>query len=681
MQFLNPLFLYGLLALSIPILIHLFNFRRYKKVYFTNVSLLKVLQTETRKQSKLRSLVLLALRLLALSCIVLAFAQPIIPWNNTATAIHKENIHALYCDNSLSMEKLSGPTNIYTEARIIATDIIESQTSQSRFHISENSSTSSYRRLYNREDAKIILSAVETGPEVALISDIIERQVSALSEYSDAAKNLYILSDFQKSTFSLPTKGISQEVKVFLIPLVSPESGNIYIDSVWFINTVQLQNQMSHIGFRIQNKSKNPLSAYRIKLIRNGMQSGITTLNVAPENSSEGEMSIFNDKAGIMHYALEIEDKLSPYDNHFYFTTFVHDAIPVLHIGGKTTSPFLQKFYSAETVYSYQFKESGKLQYTEIPSTDFIILDGIESFPDGIITQLAAQLEQGGAIAIFPSKSADTESYQNLLRQLGFHLQMQADTASTIISVIQQNSPLYKDALMEIPENPLFPTSYFHFRYQFSSNMQAISILKMANGDDFLLEFSKGKGKVYLFAGQLKDDVTDFQHNPLFIPCAYQMPLQTQNSLPPYQFIGKSENVALKFNGFHSTENLRLKNIVNNREFIPISSTKAGFLLLNPGPDIKQAGNYTIEAGNNPIASLAFNTDRRESDPSVYSIAELKNKIEEAELNNVFIIENGKNPVSTQIQDIQQGRKLWKFFIVLALIFIMAELLLLRFWG
>ena len=83
-EFVNPGFLWGLFALIIPIIIHLFNFKRYKKVYFSNVRFLQELQSETKKQSQLKRWLLFLSRLLAFACIILAFAQPFLPIDNNS---------------------------------------------------------------------------------------------------------------------------------------------------------------------------------------------------------------------------------------------------------------------------------------------------------------------------------------------------------------------------------------------------------------------------------------------------------------------------------------------------------------------------------------------------------------------------------------------------------------------
>jgi len=107
MEFVNPGFLYGLLAISIPVIIHLFNFRRFKKVYFTNVSFIKELKLQTQKQSRLKHLLILIMRILAIAAIVLAFAQPFIPVSENIINPHEKNAVSIYIDNSFSMQSES----------------------------------------------------------------------------------------------------------------------------------------------------------------------------------------------------------------------------------------------------------------------------------------------------------------------------------------------------------------------------------------------------------------------------------------------------------------------------------------------------------------------------------------------------------------------------------------------
>jgi len=123
MEFINPGFLYGLFALAIPVIIHLFNFRRFRKVYFTNVKFIEELKQETQKQSKLRHLLILLMRMLAITALVLAFAQPFIPVDKAKKNVNSGSIVSVYVDNSFSMQAESGKGTLLDEAKDKALDV------------------------------------------------------------------------------------------------------------------------------------------------------------------------------------------------------------------------------------------------------------------------------------------------------------------------------------------------------------------------------------------------------------------------------------------------------------------------------------------------------------------------------------------------------------------------------
>src|ERR1700757_1756281 len=133
MSFLYPSFLFALAALSIPIIVHLFNFRRYKKIFFTNVRFLKEVQQESRAKSTLKRLLILTSRLLALGCLVMAFAQPILPGEHVV----KKGVRmiSLYIDNSFSMQAANKNGTLLEDAKHKATEIIKASSASDKFQI------------------------------------------------------------------------------------------------------------------------------------------------------------------------------------------------------------------------------------------------------------------------------------------------------------------------------------------------------------------------------------------------------------------------------------------------------------------------------------------------------------------------------------------------------------------
>ena len=98
MSFLYPTFLFGLFALAIPIIIHLFNFKRYKKVAFSNVRFLQEIKERTQAQSQLKHLLILLMRILAITFLVFSFAQPFIK-DESVKAIKGNSTISIFLDN------------------------------------------------------------------------------------------------------------------------------------------------------------------------------------------------------------------------------------------------------------------------------------------------------------------------------------------------------------------------------------------------------------------------------------------------------------------------------------------------------------------------------------------------------------------------------------------------------
>lgn len=135
MTFVYPAFLWALLALAIPIIIHLFNFRRYKKVYFTNVKFLRELEIEQKTRSRLKEWLILLTRLITIASLVLAFAQPFLPGKNTSGP---NAVTAIYIDNSFSMQRVNGNGPLFDLARERAKEIVKRTPRSSKFYLITN---------------------------------------------------------------------------------------------------------------------------------------------------------------------------------------------------------------------------------------------------------------------------------------------------------------------------------------------------------------------------------------------------------------------------------------------------------------------------------------------------------------------------------------------------------------
>ncbi|MDX1667704.1 MAG: BatA domain-containing protein, partial [Saprospiraceae bacterium] len=201
MQFIYPTFLFALAALAIPIILHLFYFRRFKRVYFTNVRFLREVKEETSARSKLRNLLVLLMRLLAIAFLVLAFAQPFIPQGEEVEQGRKAV--SIFVDNSFSMSAQSQDVSLMEKAKQRAREIVEGYQPEDVFQVLTNDFEGRHQRLVSQEDAISLIDEIEISPEVKSLSQVVGRQSQALATGSIDNQLSYLISDFQRNITDL----------------------------------------------------------------------------------------------------------------------------------------------------------------------------------------------------------------------------------------------------------------------------------------------------------------------------------------------------------------------------------------------------------------------------------------------------------------------------------------------
>ena len=179
MKFLYPQFLYALALLAIPIIIHLFNFRKFRTVYFSNVQFLKSVKEKTKSQSQLKHLLILLSRILAITALVLAFAQPYIPVDDSSQQAKKHAVN-IYIDNSFSMDAENEQGRLLLNAKQHAQAIVDAYASSDEFYLLNNDFRGIQQRALNKEQFSKALNAIESSPRTHKLNQIYNRQKNIL---------------------------------------------------------------------------------------------------------------------------------------------------------------------------------------------------------------------------------------------------------------------------------------------------------------------------------------------------------------------------------------------------------------------------------------------------------------------------------------------------------------------
>lgn len=694
MSFVYPQFLFALFAVAIPIIIHLFNFRRFKKVYFSDVRFLKEIKIQTQNRNRIKHLLILFCRILAVSFLVFAFAQPFIPADDKTVTAGTKAV-SVYVDNSFSMEDVSKNGLLLDEAKKIAREIALTHSQTDEFQLLTNDFEGRHQRLLSREEFLNLLDEVKISPSVKTVSEISNRQSDILSGSVSKNKKSFLISDFQRSITDIEKVKPDSTIKTILLPAIANQKNNLYIDSCWFDAPVHQLNQPEKLNVRIKNLSENNLENIPVKLFLNGQQKTPASFSIQANESKDIQLSFVIKEAGIQQGKIEITDYPVTYDDKFYFSFNVAKNIAVTSIAAPT-SPLeaekadksIQTLFGKDSLFKFTLADENKLDYSSLATQQVIILSELEKISSGLAQELNRFVQNGGSLVVFPAPKTDTASYKTFLSSFGANYYLKDDTTNTKVDWINVESEIFSDVFNDPSttggkmENIDLPIVHGHYTETRSSQTNQEVLLKLKNGEPFFSKYSFKKGKIYTCTAPLNPQWSNLARHAIFVPLMYKIAMNSQRAEELFYTIGK--NIAIKTNAQLKGENVfRIK-----RESTP-SSPGTGFEIIPESKvvdlehtifihdQIKDAGNYGLFTGSELLSGLSFNYDRKESDLNRYSLDELMAMYEKANLTSFSLIDMSDKSVS-KVLDTTEGKKLWKWCVLLALLFLAAETALLR---
>lgn len=685
MSFVNPLFLIALSALVIPVIIHLFNFRKFRKIYFTNVRFIAEIKQETKKRSQLKHLLILLMRLLAITTLVVAFAKPYIPSPLQTKKFTGKQIISVYIDNSFSMEALSSGGRLLEMAKAKAREIANAFNPSDLYQLLTNDFEGRHQRFVNRDEFRTLVDEVQISPSVRTIPEIIKKQNALLQEINGNNRSAYIISDFQKSTSQIPMIKPDTSVAYFFIPVKAEKVSNLYIDSVWFDSPVQQANQAVKIKVRIKNCSDEPLEKLPVKLTVNNIQKGVASFSVPLQGETIVVLPYTNNMKGVQSGSLEIKDYPVTWDDKFYFSYTIAPATPVLCINGDKENSYLTTLFRNDTAFRFTNTPEKQLDYSSFSHYPLIILNGIDEFSTGLIQEITRFIRQGGNVAIFPSDRIDPEKYKLFLTSMNLPFYSGLDTTRQRISEVNTESQLFSDVFekdvsgkVRLPDNVDLPMVLGHYPLNRFSHSGQEDLLTLQNGQPFLDLVKVDKGKVYLFASPLDDKFTNFPRHPIFVPTLYRIALLSQPYIPLYFNIGAENAITVTADSLRGKEVYKIRKAGSNFEIIPEMRIVGQEAMMYPHNQIREAGHYYVMADHTVLEGLGFNYNRIESELRCLSPDELEKDLSRARIKYFAVFQGRKTPLTQQIHEMSQGTPLWKWFILFTLLFIAGEIILVR---
>lgn len=681
MQFVYPGFLFALTALSIPIIIHLFNFRRFKRILFTNVRFLQEIKQDTRSRSRLKHLLILLCRLLAVTFLVLAFAQPLITTGNKVITGGTKNV-SIYIDNSFSMDAVGKNGSLIETAKRKAREIANAYQPADHFQLLTNDFEARHQRLVNREEFLSMVDEVKSSPSVRNLSEVITRQKDAFAYAGShtTASTAYAISDFQKSVTDIDALKADSSMQINLVPLAATEEKNIYIDTCSLATPFVQLNTQNELTVKLRNVSDADVESVPLKLFINGTQRSLTSLTIPAQSAVEAKLSFSISQPGWQQAVISITDYPVVFDDNYYLSFEVKANLNVLSINESNSSPYIDALFGSDPYFQLKNSSVNQVDYSAFATDNLIVLNNLKDISSGLAQELKKYLVQGGALIIFPGPEANLEGYRNFYTSVNAPLLSQQINGPDKVSFIEKKNPVFADVFEKknTTDNIDYPVVSMHYPSSSGGRSSTEILMKLQSGDVFFSSQQVEKGKLYLCASPLDEAITSFPRHALFVPVMLKAAMSGFNTSQPAQLIGRDEAIELPNMMLTGDNVLHLLNKQEKFDIIPETRMVNNKPFIVAHDQVKAAQNYSLEAEGKTLAAVSFNYDRRESDLNCYTQDELKTLAEQSGLHTVSLVDGSKE-LTHSIAEANEGKRLWKYCVWLALIFFACEVLSIRF--
>ena len=673
MHFLYPKMLWGLFALLIPILIHLFNFRRHKLVYFSNTAVLRSIQQENAKTRKLKYLVTLLLRCLFIAALVLAFAFPYHPEKqlNVNTA---DNLIGVYIDNSMSMKGQSQRTTMIEDARQSARDLVHKLNPSNRYLLMTNSFEIQNEYPMNQEEMLDQLDRMNTDGAPVPMGEVMDRFEMLAKQHGFATSTLFVYSDFQRNTFDLSAAKADTAMQVVVVPMTPEFKTNLYIDSVWLASPIVQPGLTNDLNVRIVNQGDKEVKGLPITFTMNGAMVASTTVDLEKNGTQEVVMQFVVDGTGDQHCSVSLNDHPITFDDTYDFVLGVRPSLSVIELGTEATSCAL--LFEDDEQFRYTLMEPSRFDLDQLAKAQFIIVNETAKLNETLQQMLLNCVSDGAAMLVFPSK-LDPQNNVFLMNKLGLSA-MELDTNATVAQDLALRHEFFSDVILDLPQHADLPKVKKHLRMR--SNGIPSALLIMQNGDPMLLSERVGQGQAFVMTTALDPKWSDLADHSIFVPMMVKMALLGGQLSRLSYTIGQDKMLVLNDMSLEGDHRFLFANADRSFEQMPASDLRNGKVYLYLNDNLPSAGFYDLLVNDSVNRVTAWNESRVESRMDFVDRDEVGKTFAQVGFDVAAVLDTSDFATADLVEAMAHQSSQWKLFALIALLALLGEIAVLRFW-
>lgn len=659
--------------MAIPIAVHLFNFRRHKLVYFSNTAVLRSIQQENAKTRKLKYLITLLLRCLFIAALVLAFAFPYRP-EKQLNVNAENNLIGVYVDNSMSMKGQSQRTTLIEDARQSARDLVHKLNPTNRYLLMTNSFEIQNEYPMNQEEMLDQLDRMNPDGAPVPMGEVIDRFEMLAKQHGFESSTLFIYSDFQENTFDLSAAKADTAMQVVIVPMLPEFKTNLYIDSVWLSSPIVQAGLTNDLMVRVVNQGDKEVKGLPVNFMMNGSMAASTTVDLEKNGMAEITMQFVVENNGEQRCSVSLMDHPIIFDDTYDFVLSVKPSLSVVELGAEKSHCAL--LFEDDEQFRYLLMEPSRFDLGTLAQAQLIIVNETAKLNETLQQTLLDAVSEGASLMVFPSVD-DLKNNSYLYQKLGLTL-IEADTNATAVEDLAIQHAFFKDMILDLPQYPDLPKVKHHIRLR--SNGIPMPLLTLKNSDPLLLSVTVGKGQAFVMATALNSDWSDFADNALFVPMMVKAAFMGGKMGRMSYTIGTDKMMVLNDMNLEGNRQFLFANADRSFELMPASEVRNGKVYLYLNDNLPTAGFYDLLVNDTMNRVMAWNESRVESRMDFADRDDIEPRFNKAGFNVVAVLDTSDFATADLVEAMAHQSSQWRFFALIALLALIGEILVLRFW-
>ena len=491
---------------------------------------------------------------------------------------------------------------------------------------------------------------------------------------------LFAYSDFQKNIMEINDLKNDTAIQLVVFPLKSDFQNNVYIDSVWLQSPVLQKNMANELNARIVNETSNDVKGLPVNFSLDDKVVAYTTCDINANSYADVSMQFFIDNDGDRKAKVSINDSPITFDDEYNLVLKVRPVINVVEIANGQQSTvnsqrsYLELLFEGDALINYRSMSPYNINQQIINKAQMVVVDENADLNETMQQSLLDFASQGGTLLILNDENTDNAYLYNKIGVKSKHI----DENKNRVEYIAKRNSFFDDIFVKLPDNADLPEVNKHIRFDIGKDV--LSIISLQNGNPLLMMSNVGKGKAFVMSTSLDEEYSDFADHALFVPLMYKMALLGGNVADLSYTIGVDKNLNINDISLQYDDVIRLKSENGMYEILPLVEKRNNLNYLYFFEDLPASGFYDVYKNEDYVSTVAWNDNREESQMSFYEKDELSALFKDNNIDVLAMIDNEDIKSDDVVEVIVKGSMIWKIFIVIALILLLIEIFILRFW-